>query len=252
MSAASATSANGKKPKPGREAALAALRENEAIFDQFMTNSPIYMFFKDENIRAIRLSANFKDMLGLPVEDALGKSMDELFPSDLAKKKIVADDQRILREGRQVTIEEDLNGRYYETIKFPIHLEGKPRYLAGFTIDITERKQAENRIKEALEALRVSLREKELLLQEIHHRVKNNMQIISSLFNLEAEHAYPKPAKSSKGGRPIRSMSLVHERLYRATDLSKIDLAVSIEILATHLFQVYLIDPPKGQAGNGF
>ncbi|MCX6566493.1 MAG: PAS domain S-box protein [Candidatus Aminicenantes bacterium] len=233
-------------------AALAALRENEAIFDQFMKNSPVYMFFKDENIRALRLSANYKDMLGLPVEEALGKNMDELFPSDLAKS-MIADDQRILREGKQVNIEEELNGRFYATIKFPIHVEGKPRYLAGFTIDITERKLAEDQIKAALEALRISLREKELLLQEIHHRVKNNMQIISSLFNLEAEHASLATREILKKGQTrIRSMSLVHERLYRAADLSKIDLAEYIETLAVHLFQVYVVDPRQVRLETDF
>jgi len=234
-----------KKAEARTEAALAALRENEAIFDQFMKNSPVFMFFKDENIRAVRLSANYEKMLGMPVENALGKTMDDLFPSEFAKK-IVADDKRILEEGRQITIDEDLNGRYYTTIKFPIHVEGKPRHLAGFTIDITERKMAELKTKEALEALRVSLREKELLLQEVHHRVKNNLQIISSLFSLEAEHTGEETRRILKRGQTrIRSISLVHEKLYRAADLSRIDLPGYIKSLATHLFHVYLVDAGK-------
>jgi PAS domain S-box-containing protein len=124
-----------------------ALRESEEIFRQFMEHSPIYVFFKDQNIRATRLSRNFETMLGRPIGELLGKNMDDLFPSDLAKS-MTADDMRILKEGKQVECEEELNGRYYSTIKFPIDLEGKPRYLAGFTIDITERRQAEEKIKE--------------------------------------------------------------------------------------------------------
>ena len=116
-----------KKAEARTEAALAALRENEGIFDQFMKNSPVFMFFKDEDIRAIRLSANYEKMLGMPVENALGKTMDDLFPSALSKS-MIADDKRILKEGRQVTVDEELNGRYYTTIKFPIHVEGKPRH----------------------------------------------------------------------------------------------------------------------------
>ncbi|MGB7567041.1 MAG: PAS domain S-box protein, partial [Chitinivibrionales bacterium] len=57
-----------------------ALRESEEIFKRFMDNSPIYVFFKDEKIRAVRLSKNFENMLGKPVEEMLGKSMDEIFP----------------------------------------------------------------------------------------------------------------------------------------------------------------------------
>jgi len=193
----------------GRMRAEEALRKSEAIFDQFMKNSPIYVFFKDENIRAIRLSENYQTMLGQPVGELLGKDMDELFPSDFSKR-VVADDLRILQEGKKFEIEEELDGRFYTTIKFPIHIEGEPPYLAGFTIDITERKRAED-------SLKASLREKEVLLREIHHRVKNNMQVISSLFNLQAGHTLSPESREilKKAQTRIRSMSLVHEKLYQ-------------------------------------
>lgn len=119
-----------------------ALKESEEIFKQFMDNSPIYVFFKDDKMRALRLSRNYETMLGKPMPELLGKTMDEIFPSDFAKK-IVEDDIRILNQGKQMTIDEDFNGRNYTTIKFPIHIEGKPRYLAGYTIDITERRHSE-------------------------------------------------------------------------------------------------------------
>jgi PAS domain S-box-containing protein len=57
------------------------------------------------------------------------------------------DDMRILSEGKEIVVEEEFNGRFYSTIKFPIHAGGKPRYLAGYTMDITERRQAEERLK---------------------------------------------------------------------------------------------------------
>lgn len=122
--------------------------QNEAIFSSFMQNSPVYVFFKDKDTRALRLSKNYEQMLGMPVEQALGKTMDELFPSDLSKS-MVADDLRILREGRRVDVVERLNGRIYETTKFPIFKDGKPDMLAGFTIDVTERMQAEQALHEA-------------------------------------------------------------------------------------------------------
>jgi PAS domain S-box-containing protein len=124
------------------------LRENEEIFNQFMTNSPIYIFFKDENIRPLKLSSNYEKMLGKPVKELLGKTMDELFPSELAKT-MVADDLRILKEGKQISVEEVFNGRHYSTVKFPIQIEGEPRFLSGYTIDITERKQAEEKLRES-------------------------------------------------------------------------------------------------------
>jgi diguanylate cyclase (GGDEF)-like protein/PAS domain S-box-containing protein len=130
-----------------RKRAEVALRESEEIFSRFMQHSPIYVFFKDEAIRAIRLSSNYEKMLGKPVSELLGKTMDDLFPSDLAKS-MIADDLRILREGKPVDVEEELDGRSYSTIKFPIYHEGEARYLAGFTIDITERKRAEQALQQ--------------------------------------------------------------------------------------------------------
>ncbi len=118
----------------------------EEMFNHFMENSPIYVFFKDDKIRSIKLSRNYEKMLGKPLEELLGKTMDELFPSDLAKS-MVADDLRVLKEGKQITIEEELNGRFYTTTKFPIIHNGKPLYLAGYTIDITEHKLANEELK---------------------------------------------------------------------------------------------------------
>ncbi len=125
-----------------------ALRESEEIFNQLMEHSPIYVFFKDQNIRSTRLSRNFEQMIGRPMNELLGKNMVELFPSDFAKK-IVEDDIRILNEGKKIEVEEELNGRSYLTIKFPINIKEKPRYLAGFTIDITERKKSEDALRES-------------------------------------------------------------------------------------------------------
>lgn len=134
----------------------AALRESEEIFNRFMDNSPIYVFFKDENIKTIRLSRNYEKMLGKPMAELLGKTMDELFPSEIAKK-MVADDLRILKEGKLTTIDEELNGRFFTTIKFPIHIEGRPRYLAGYTFDVTEQRKMQETLQRAdkLEALGV-------------------------------------------------------------------------------------------------
>src|SRR5574340_843735 len=81
-------------------------------------------------------------MLGKPIEELLGKSMDEIFPPELAKS-MVADDMRVLKEGKVITVEEELNGRFYSTTKFPVCIDGKPRFLAGYTTDITERKRRE-------------------------------------------------------------------------------------------------------------
>jgi len=108
--------------------------------------------------------------------------------------------------------------------------------------------------KSAGEIIQASLREKEVLLREIHHRVKNNMQVISSLFNLQAGHTLNVECREilKEGQNRLRAMSLVHEKLYQSRDLSKIDLPGYIQSLTAHLFHVDLVDPDQVRLETDF
>jgi PAS domain S-box-containing protein len=147
-----------------------ALIESETIFASFMEHSPAYVFFKDEEIRPLRLSRNFERMLGIPVEDALGKSMYELFPPELAKG-MVEDDRRVLDQGLNIDVVEELNGRIFETTKFPIFRNGKAVMLAGFTIDITDRKRAEDEVRRLNAELEQRVEERTLELKKAQEQL---------------------------------------------------------------------------------
>jgi two-component sensor histidine kinase len=133
--------------------------------------------------------------------------------------------------------------------------------LAGRLVilrDISRRKQAEEDLKASHEALKremeekeqareelmLSLQEKEVLLREVHHRVKNNLQVISSLLSLQSANRYGDPTAALRESRDrIRSMALIHEKLYRSDDIAHIDFREYVEALTAGLQRSYFPGP---------
>jgi two-component sensor histidine kinase len=127
---------------------------------------------------------------------------------------------------------------YYLIYLDPIILpDGKVNEVSYIAHDITDRKLAEKKIVD-------SLKEKEVLLKEVHHRVKNNLQVISSILNLQ--RAYLKDKNSDNLFRElqnrVRSMSFIHESLYQTQDFSNLNFGEYLNNLATNLKHSYLID----------
>jgi len=95
-------------------------------------------------------------------------------------------------------------------------------------------------LKAVEEQLRESLGEKELLLREVHHRVKNNMQVISSLLAMQSTSGDPEVLRKLEDSQHrIRTIALIHEQLYQQTELARIDTQSYLKVLAQHLVQSY-------------
>ncbi len=193
--------------------------------------------------RAVFVSPSVERVLGYPFTALLGKTPAEfIHPEDypgvihLIEQAARAGQTSIRLEYRFRSVD----GRYiWVESQAMLHFEADGHYAGAVfsSRDVSARHQAE-------EALRASLREKDVLLKEVHHRVRNNMQIISSLLNHQArlisDAAVLNMFRESQNR--IRSIALVHEKLYRSTDLSRIDFADYIESLVVHLFHTLQVD----------
>ena len=115
--------------------------------------------------------------------------------------------------------------------------------LLSTVIDVTERKRAQERLQVSEASLRDSLREKEALLKEVHHRVKNNLQVINSLMRLEAGRSTDPAVKAVLGimQNRILSMAVLHETLYRSSNLARIDLGGYLTQLAHQVVRTMTI-----------
>lgn len=131
--------------------------------------------------------------------------------------------------------------RWMETFLNPIyHEDDEVKEISCLSYEVTDKKEIEEQMLE-------SIREKEILLQEVHHRVKNNLQVISSILNLQS--AYVKDQNSlnilRESQNRIKSMSFIHESLYQTRDFSQIEFSAYILSLTNNLIHSYSIQAGK-------
>ncbi|MEL7669027.1 CHASE4 domain-containing protein [Methanobacterium sp.] len=180
-------------------------------------------------------------MFGYSENEILGKPISILFPDEYHESyQKVMDNPYNSANSQNMGVIYESYGFKKDKSRFMLeisHISWKiknEKFYCAIIRDITDGKQAENEIKE-------SLREKEALLMEIHHRVKNNMQIISSLLSLQSRYIKDKDAFEvfKESQNRVKSMAMIHERLYNSKGLAKIDFAGYIRNLVDDLFDSY-------------
>ncbi|MFZ3168473.1 MAG: PAS domain S-box protein [Candidatus Methanoperedens sp.] len=170
-----------------------------------------------------------EDLIGKPILEIVHPEYHDIVRERIAKQEIgelapLIEEKFVKLDGTIIDV---------ELISIPFIYKGK-QAMYGVFQDISDRKKN-------LEEIKKSITEKEILLREIHHRVKNNMQIISSLLKLQAgcieDKKYLEMFKESQNR--IMAMSLVHEKLYKSKDFTKINFKDYIHNLANGIFQSY-------------
>jgi PAS domain S-box-containing protein len=222
-----------------RKLAEIALQETEERYKALFERSFDAVFLHD-------FEGNFLDANTIAL-NMLGYTRDEI--PTLSFSNLISDDQltlamdtlhEVLETGLQKTTNEYKLRRkeggyvWVETRASLIYRKGKPYAIQGLARDITDRKLAEEQIK-------ASLSEKEILLKEIHHRVKNNLQIIKSLLSLQSRKIQDEELLKlfNDSQNRIRAIALIHEKLYQSKDLSSIDFSEYIKTMVQELYSTY-------------
>jgi PAS domain S-box-containing protein len=223
-----------------RKQAERSLAANEALLRQFIKHSPAAIAVLDRDLRYLQCSDRWQADYQLAGRDVIGRSHYELFPDLPLRWKEVH--QRVLA-GAVEHCDEDPFPRADGSTAW-LQWECRPwRDAAGeigglilFSQTVTDRKLAE-------EHVRASLREKEVLLREIHHRVKNNLQIISSLLYLQSTYVRDDTTLDilAESQSRVKAIALIHEKLYQSEQLDKIDFAAYLHDLIAELFRTYRV-----------
>ncbi|MFA7402658.1 MAG: PAS domain S-box protein [Pelobacteraceae bacterium] len=207
-----------------RKRAEESLQESRELFMLFMKYTPVYTFIKQiegGQSRVIQVSDNFVDMVGKPAEELRGRTMYELFPAEFARK-ITDDDVAVVNGRKVIQLDEDLNGRNYTTIKFPIYREGRDSLIAGFTIDVTERKRNEEERRHMEQQLVYAQKLESLgvLAGGIAHDFNNILMTIVGNADLAL-------MRLSKESPVVDNLHCIEQAAARAADLARQMLAYS-------------------------
>lgn len=203
----------------------------DSKFNVSSLNSEFSRMFNDRIGESIQVGDNFFSKISdnlKPYKPHLIKEMEGLYTK--AQEGVSQNFESIIysSDGKQLI---------YATFLSPIKIKGKNKFdLACLAVDLTDKKEKELKLRKLLS-------EKEILLKEVHHRVKNNLQVISSILNLQS--SYVKDQKTldilRESQNRIKAMSFIHESLYRSDDFSFVNFSSYINSLSSNLVQTYII-----------
>lgn len=214
------------------------LKKEHALLRAIVDNVPDYLFVKDRESRFVTTSANHLRILGIKaVDEAIGKTDFDFFPRRLAEE-YYNDEQRIITTGislvdkEEQTVDETGSTRWLRTTKIPFTDDGGSIHgIIGISHDVTPHHQKQ-------EELQHTVAEKQYLLQELNHRVKNNLRMVSSLINLK-DAALGKGVDLSDIRHQVQAIEKVHASLQESDNITYIQLRRYIEDILSSVFRSF-------------
>lgn len=217
-----------------RRQAERALQESEAWLRSFVDSMDDVIFSLDTEQRHTALYGRWLERLGLTAEVFLGRTAHEVFGPEAARVHEAANRQA-LETGASVTYEWEVNQQHFQTTLSPLRdPEDEIIGLVGVGRDITA-------LKDYQEQLQTALDEKTLMLSEIHHRIKNNLQVILGLLDLQFSGVEDAGTQSMlrESQNRIKAIALIHERLYQTPGESQVGAQLYFHSLIRYLTQTY-------------
>ncbi|MGB9936922.1 MAG: PAS domain-containing sensor histidine kinase [Methanobacterium sp.] len=216
------------------------LKESKEYFKRTFDNSPIGAAVVSLDYKFLRVNQKLCEITGYTPEELTTMTfVDITHPDDINKDikqaKLMVNDEIDSYEMDKRYIKKDGSIVWIRlSVRMVKDILGNQLHYLPMMQDITERKKAENEIKK-------SLHEKEILFKEIHHRIKNNMQIISSLLGLQSLYVNDKRTSSilKESQERVKSMAIVHEKLYSSEDFTKINIKEYTKDLSMHLLSSF-------------
>ncbi|WP_445664520.1 PAS domain S-box protein [Fodinibius sp. AD559] len=197
------------------------LRRSEKLFRNLFLDAPAGIVMVGPENEVLAINESFENMFGFSKEELKGKDVDEFIVPEEERGEVPRmplkeyASESFNREAKRLTKDGDLIDVFIAAI--PVYIDDKPIAGFGMYIDITEEKEYEHEITS-------SLKEKKVMLKEIHHRVKNNLAIVSGLLQLQMYESDNPLIHDTleESERRIQTMALIHEQLYNSETLESI------------------------------
>lgn len=226
---------------------ISGRKKLEARFRQVVESAPSAMVMIGPAGRIEMINAQSESLFGYPRDELLGQPIEMLVPERFRRNHPGLRGSFFSNPvSRPMGAGRDLFGLKKDGSEFPIEIGLNPietdegTMVLSAIVDISDRKQKEERIETAL-------KEKDILLGEIHHRVKNNLQVVNSLLDLQIDRIQDPVVLDMlrESQNRIKSMALIHQTLYESRDFVQVDFSNFLDSMAPTLVASYGVDPDR-------